>query len=285
MAAPRALADSGLSAPPRVGRDGALRLGFERRRDATVLAGCRWTLPLQVLAPLGLPDPASVVSVLNPTGGVLGGDRLRVDIEVGQGAHACLTTPSATKVYRTAGEPAVQAVRLVVGPGATLEWVPDHTIPFAGSDFRQTIEADVADGGCLVLVDAFSAGRIAAGERWRFRRLESALTVRGPRGELVHDRFVLFGAADGLGATEGADYFATLVVVAGRGLDALADEAPGLAAATAGARAAGGRLETGALVVRCLAPSAPALLDALGGLWDAARRLVLGLAPLALRKP
>jgi urease accessory protein len=284
MAAPRALADAGLSAPPRVGRDGALRLRFERRGGATVLAGCRWTLPLQVLAPLSLDDPASVVSVLNPTGGVLGGDRLRVDVEVGPGAHACLTTPSATKVYRTAGEPAVQAVRLAVGPGAVLEWVPDHTIPFAGSDFRQAIEADVADGGCLVLVDAFSAGRVAAGERWRFRRLESALTVRGPRGELVHDRLLLGGAADGLGATEGADYFATLVVVAGQGLDALADEVPRLAA-PGGARAAGGRLEAGALVIRCLAPSAPALLDALGRLWGATRRLVLGTAPLALRKP
>ena len=285
MAAPRALADTGLSAPARVGRDGTLRLCFERRSDATVLVGCRWTLPLQVLAPLSLPDPAAVVSVLNPTGGVLGGDRLRVDVEVGPGAHACLTTPSATKVYRTAGEPAVQAVRLVVGPGATLEWVPDHTIPFAGSDFRQSIEAEVADGACLVLVDAFSAGRVAAGERWRFRRLESALTVRGPRGEVVHDRFVLAEAADGLGATEGADYFATLVVVAGRGLDALAEEVPRLAAAAAGARAAGGRLDAGALVVRCLAPSAPVLLDALGRLWDATRKLVVGAPPLALRKP
>jgi urease accessory protein len=285
MAASRALADPGLSAPPRVGRDGALRLRFERRGAATVLAGCRWTLPLQVLAPLSLPDPACVVSVLNPTGGVLGGDRLCVDVEAGAGTHACLTTPSATKVYRTAGEPAVQAVRLAVGPGAIVEWVPDHTIPFAGSDFRQTIEADVADRACLVLVDAFSVGRVAAGERWRFRRLESALAVRGPRGDLVHDRFVLAGPADGLGATESADYFATLVVVAGRGLAALADEAPALAAATAGARAAAGRLDGGALVVRCLAPSAPALLDALGRLWDATRRLALGLPPLSLRKP
>jgi urease accessory protein UreH len=100
----------------------------------------------------------------------------------------------------------------------------------------------------------------------------------------VHDRFVLTGAADGLGATEGADYFATLIVVAGRELDALADAVPGLAARTAGGRAGGAHLERGVLVARCLAPSAIALLDVVARFWDASRRLVLGLAPLALRK-
>ena len=268
----------------RVGRDGALRLGFERRGDRTVVAGCRWTLPLQVLAPLALPDRAAVVSLLNPTGGVLGGDRLDLDIEVGPHAHACLTTPSASRVYRTAGEPAVQTVRLRLAAGAVVEWVPDHTIPFAGSDFRQAIEADVGDGARLVIVDAFSAGRVAGGERWRFRRLESALTVRDRSGELVHDRFVLTGAANGLGATEGADYFATLLVVAGRGLEMLGEDVARVADAVAGARAAAGRLDRGALVIRCLASSAPALADLLGRLWDATRRGVLGLPPLALRK-
>src|SRR5881628_912526 len=124
----------------RVGRDGALALRFERRGDRSVLAGCRWRLPLQVLAPLALDDAAAIVSILNPTGGLVGGDRLAVDA----GAHACLTTPSATKVYRTAVGPAEQAVRLTLAPGARLEWVPDHTIPFAGAALRQRVEAEVS---------------------------------------------------------------------------------------------------------------------------------------------
>ena len=271
-------------APARVGRDGALRLRVERRGAGNVVAGCRWTLPLQVLAPLALDDPAAVLSLLNPTGGVLGGDRLDVDVEVGPGARACLTTPSATRIYRTAGPPAFQHVRLRLGVGAVVEWVPDHTIPFAGSDFRQTIEAELDEGASLLLVDAFSCGRVAHGERWRFRRLESGLTVRDRRGELVHDRFVLSGAADGLGGTEGADYFATVVVVARRGLDALMAEVTPLAGRIPGTRAAAARLEGEAVVIRGLAPAAPALGDLLGALWATARRLVLGVPPLALRK-
>src|SRR5207237_970407 len=77
------------------------------------------------------------------------------------GAHAVLTTPSATRVYRTEGEPTVQSVRLSVGPRAVVEWVPDHTIPFAGSALRQSIDVDLDETAGLILVDAFSAGRIA----------------------------------------------------------------------------------------------------------------------------
>ena len=76
----------------RIGRDGVLRLGFERRGAATVLAASRFTLPLQVLAPVALDDAACVVSLLNPTGGVVGGDRLTIDVEVGPDSGPVLDT-------------------------------------------------------------------------------------------------------------------------------------------------------------------------------------------------
>src|SRR5213594_3798599 len=134
---------AGLTPAPtasRVGRDGTLALRFERRGDRSVLAGCRWRLPLQVLAPVALDDAAAVVSILNPTGGLVGGDRLVIDVHAGPDTHACLTTPSATKVYRTSGPPAEQVVHLTLARGARVEWVPDHTIPFAGAAFSQRIE-------------------------------------------------------------------------------------------------------------------------------------------------
>jgi urease accessory protein len=252
-----------------------------------VLARARSTLPLQVLAPMALGHPAAVVSIVNPTGGLLGGDRLTVDVSVGPAAHACLTTPSATKVYRTPGAPARQDVALRLEAGAICEWVPDHTIPFAGSALRQRIEADVADDACLILVDAFAAGRVGRGERWAFRRLESAITVRDGKGWLLHDRFVLTcdDALDPgrLGAADGRPYFASLVVIAS---DVAAFRRAVAARFPAGGEtlAAAGSLPRRGVLVRCLAPSAPALLDAIDALWAAARRHVLGLPPLALRK-
>jgi len=274
---------------PRVGRDGALRLTFERRGVATVVAGCRFTLPLQVLAPVALDDPAAVVSILNPTGGLVGGDRLAIDVHAGAGAHAVLTTPSATRVYRAEGEPTVQTVRLSIGPNAVVEWVPDHTIPFAGSALRQAIEVELDQTAGLILVDAFAAGRVAVGEAWRFALLESAISIHDAGGWLLHDRFVLRGptpndepAFDGLGFAESHPYFASIAIVGGFDRDRFAADVQRLGA---DGRSIGvAALPRRGALVRCLAASAPALLDAIEGCWRLARRALLGLPPLALRK-
>jgi urease accessory protein len=292
--------------PARVGRDGTLSLRLERRGAATVLAGCRFTLPLQVLAPLALDEQALVVSMLNPTGAVLGGDHLAIDVHASAGAHGLLTTPSATKVYRSDGPVAVQDVRLVVAPGAVVEWVPDHTIPFAGAAYRQRLHARVGADATLVVLDAFAAGRVARGERWRFRLLESALSITDEDGWLLHDRFVLRGDGpwDELGFTEGRPYFATMAVVAPTPVETLARAVSDAVGARGfggpsrqgracvsrgphvhgGARIGVGRLPRRGILVRCLADTAPALGDAIRASWDAVRAVAIGAPPADLRK-
>lgn len=269
-----------------MGGSGRLCLSFERRAGKTILAHSAHAMPLQILAPCRLDDPACVVSMLNPTGGLLGGDHLCIDVSVGPGAHACLTTPSATRVYRTNGPTAEQDVRLRVADGGVLEWLPDHTIPSAGSAFRQRIDVDLASDARLILVDAFAAGRVARGESWLFARLESALTIReGPRWILC-DRFAL-APGSGLwapsGGTDGHPYFGTVVAI---GPGDLADLARATSASLDGtgvvsAAAAGPR---GGLVARVLAGDAPALLCALDRLSALVRHTMLGLGPVRLRK-
>lgn len=270
----------------RVGRDGCLQLRFERRHSATVLARSAYRLPLQVLTPLRLHDPAAVVSMLNPGGGIVGGDRLTVNVEVGRGAHACLTTPSATKVYRTVGPTATQDVRLRVAAGGVLEWAPDHTIAFAGSALRQRLDVDLERGSRLILLDTFAAGRVARGEAWRFALLESAITVReGPRW-ILHDRFVLGpdGSGAGIGSSDGCAYFGAFVALGPGDMASLAREVAGALVqdGVKGGAAAGPR---GGVVARILATGAPAFVAALDRMWAVARRALLDLPPLALRKP
>jgi urease accessory protein len=181
---------------------------------------------------------------------------------------------------------AEQQIRLRLAPDATLEWVPDHTIPFADSAFRQRVDVQVAAGARLILVDAFAAGRVARGETWRFSLLESGITIRDERGLLLHDRLVLGGHQRwaGLGLAEHRAYFATVVVIGPEEGAALvravtADPVPGADVALGA-----GALGRGGIVVRVLAASAPALVEALDHVWGLARRAVLGLAPLTLRK-
>jgi urease accessory protein len=306
----------------RVGRDGALRLSFERRGVATALTGCRSILPLQVLAPVALDDPAAVVSILNPTGGLLGGDRLSIDVDVAAGAHAVLTTPSATRVYRAEGAPTVQTVRLRLGPGAVVEWVPDHTIPFAGSALRQAFDVELDETAALVLVDAFSAGRIALGEAWRFALLESAISIRDRCGWLLHDRFVLRGRAGvvraagdrgagappaearlkvaraaggrgagdepafgGLGFAESHPYFASIAVIGAFDAARFAAEIQQhVGADTPGLCLGAAVLPRRGALVRCLAENAPALVEAVERCWSLARAALIARPPLALRK-
>ena len=101
------------SDPERVGRDGFLGLRFERRLGSTILARCRFKLPLQALTLTELADGTPYLMLLNPTGGVIGGDFLFMQIIQEADTRVCLTTPSATRVYRTRSQPAAQETQIV----------------------------------------------------------------------------------------------------------------------------------------------------------------------------
>src|SRR5579872_5674348 len=162
----------------RVGRDGFLRLRFARRGARTILAQSRFSLPLQTLTPLTLADGASYLMLLNPTGGVLGGDHLTTEITLEAGTHVCLTTPSATRIYRTADKPANLETVIRLDEGATLEFFPDHVIPHAGSSLLQSLRIEMARGARAIILDSMASGRVAHGERWSFTEMDSRMEIR-----------------------------------------------------------------------------------------------------------
>src|SRR5512132_878471 len=203
--------------PSRTGRAGFLGLAFERRSGRTVLTGRRFTLPLQALEPVDLDGTgAATLFLLNPTGGVLGGDRLETRVELGAGSRVCLSTPSATRVYRSAGLPAVQRVTFHVAEGAALEYFPDHVIPSPGARLIQSVDLNLGPGAVAILCDAWAAGRVARGEAWRFDLLDTGTTARDREGLLFKDRVMLSGAQGwgGLGAADGMAYVATVACLA-----------------------------------------------------------------------
>lgn len=74
--------------------------------------------------------------LLHPPGGVVGGDELTFDVTATNGGHALLTTPGATKFYRSNGKTSTQRVRLSVSEDSTLEWLPMENIFFPGANAR-----------------------------------------------------------------------------------------------------------------------------------------------------
>jgi urease accessory protein len=255
-----------------------------------VLTGRRFTLPLQALEPMDLDgDGVATLLLLNPTGGLLAGDRLETDIVLGPGSRVCLSTPSASRVYRSPGPVAVQTTSIDVGRGATLEWMPDHLIPSPGARLQQSTEIRLAADATLLYLDAWAVGRAARGEAWGFDLLDSRLLVHDEAGPLLRERSSLAGRPprDGLGSTEGFAYAATFLAMrpAGRGWEDLARALQAeVDTAQTGGRAGVTTLGRGGVLARLLCPSAPALHAAVSALWAVCRRRLLGLPPARLRK-
>jgi len=274
----------------RTGRDGSLDVAFERRGSRTVLTRRRFTLPLQALEPVDLEGTgATTLFLLNPTGGVLGGDVLDTRVELGAGAWVCLSTPSATRVYRSRGVPSLQRVSVRVGAGARLEYLPDHVIPSPGARFIQSVQVDLAPGASAMLCDAWSVGRVARGEAWLFDLMDSGVTVRDAEGLVFKDRLVLEGACGWgeLGAAEGLAYVATFLCVAPaepRLTDLVQGLAEDIARPEGEARAGITPLARGGVLVRILAGSAPAMQRTIAQAWASCRSRLWGLPPKALRK-
>src|SRR5262245_34563367 len=167
----------------RVGRDGMLRLAFRRQGPRTILEEHRFTLPLQALGSMDL-DGSGVATVmlLNPTGGLLGGDVLRTSVAMGPGSRVCVTTPAASRVYLSLGALAVHAFTGCLEGDASQEYMTDHRNPSAGAPHCHRTEVTLDEKSTFIGHDAWADGRIAQGERWRFHELDMSFVVRDARG-------------------------------------------------------------------------------------------------------
>jgi urease accessory protein len=168
---------------------GVARLEFRRRASAgkTVIGTAFAASPLRLLTPANHGD-AAWVFLASLGGGLLDGDRIDVHVEVGDGASALLGTQASTKVYRSpqGGAGSSQRLRARVGAGALLAVVPDPVVCFADSRYQQSLEISLAPSASLWLVDGYSCGRSARGERWAFSHYASRTTVfRGGARSIV----------------------------------------------------------------------------------------------------
>jgi urease accessory protein len=276
----------------RPGRDGLLRLGFERRGEATVLRHCRYTLPLQVLSPLTLEDGTSYLLMLNPTGGVLGGDHLRTEIVLEEGARACLSTPSATRVYRSSGPSGEMHTHVRLKAGSRLEYLPDHVIPHPGSSLRQSLRIEMESGSQGIFFDGFANGRVALNEAWQFRDFDSRTEILLSGKPVFASYTKLNGASDRSVPRSSSDrmsgyaYCGSLVIVGDefREWPALIEDLRGTLDSIPGILGGVSLLSSAGCSARYIAHSAIEFHAATEQIWTLARRHIFNAPALALRK-
>ncbi len=203
--------------------------------------------------------------LINTSGGLTGGDELSVEIDLGEGARATVTTPACERVYRSIGGEACVHHRLRVGPRARLDWIPQETILYDRSRLRRRFDVRLDADAEVTLAEALLFGRTAAGESIQGGLLHDTWTVRRDGQLLFADATRVsdpFGDAMACPAALNGCVAMASVVHVGRDLEARRDALRETMARFDGT-AAGASVANGVLVARLVAPGSRALRAAL----------------------
>lgn len=263
---------------------GAVWLSFAGRGEHTRLARLYQKAPLRALFPRSRAEGLPVAVVANVGGGLVAGDRTRVEIEVGSGASALVTSQAAEKVYRSTGLDTGVETALTVASGGWLEWCPQETILFDRARLRRSLTVDLATDARILLGEILVLGRLASGERTSRGLLFDRIELRRD-GELMwQDRLRLEGeftpVLDAPAGLDGARAVATLVHAGPDAADWL-DLVRGLADQP-GVRA-GATAVNGLLLIRILAADPLALRRTFALFWTRLREAAAGLPPVLPR--
>ena len=156
-----------------------LALGFAEDAGTTRLIDNTHRGPLRVQKAL-YPEGGAVCHaiIVHPPGGVVGGDQLAIAATVGDKAHALLTTPGAAKWYKANGKRSRQQLRLDVGQGAALEWLPQESIFFDQADVALDQTIHLAAGARYIGCEILCMGRRASGESFATGRVAQRTQIR-----------------------------------------------------------------------------------------------------------
>jgi urease accessory protein len=157
----------------RAGKIGALTLRLEQNveNSKTVVKEQYSKVPLFTQRALYLEESIPSMAymyIISPSGGILQGDRYRMDITLKNNAYAHITTQGATRIYRMEKNYATQIVNIIVDDGCYFEFVPDQIIPYRDSRFYQTVNLNIHDNATMMYAEMIVPGRVASGESFQY---------------------------------------------------------------------------------------------------------------------
>jgi urease accessory protein len=170
-----------------------LQLEFARQSHRTVFRCPRQDPPWKIVRGFTLEHGESLVHLNNVSGGIFGGDALKLAVQVHPGAEAQITTTGATRIYRPRPEAAEAMLvsEFKVGRDALLEYLPDALIPFRSSRAFQRTSYSLDEGATLFFWETVAPGRTASGERFDYERLKLATEIDVQGRPVFRDRLML----------------------------------------------------------------------------------------------
>ncbi len=246
--------------------------------DGRTVVRHQHTGPLRILQSL-YPEGGAVCHnvLVHPPGGLVGGDALDMVVHVAKGAHALVTTPGATRFYKSLGEPALLHTRIRLAGGARLEWLPMEAICYAGCLAENRLLLDLAPDSELIAWDVTALGLPNAGQPFARGNFCQHIEMPGiwlERGRIAAEDQRLLNSPLGLA---GNQCLASIFFCTGSplqrdrrqlALDCARDVMQGHGLHnTAGATSPNGHV----VVVRVLAPLVEPAMDVLRKVWAAWR--------------
>jgi urease accessory protein len=149
----------------------AVKLEYDSSLGKTVIKEQYSRVPLFAQRALYLEESLPSMAylyVISPSGGILQGDRYRMDITLQRRAVAHITTQGATRIYRMERNYATQIVNVSLGDGCYLEFIPEQVIPYRNSRFYQEVNLTVHDNATLVYSEILVPGRVHSGESFEY---------------------------------------------------------------------------------------------------------------------
>ena len=179
-----------------VGKTAFLRLAFERRGDCTILADLDRRAPYTAQRAL-YPDPEmpdqAWLFMITTSGCVLQGDRLALEVALGPGARAHVTTQSATKIHSMDANYAAQTQAIALADGAYLELMPEPLIPHRHARFVSDTRISLAPTATLLYEEIIQPGRKHhhPDESFGATLLSIAMSAERPDGHMLFSEKLL----------------------------------------------------------------------------------------------
>ena len=223
--------------------------------------------------------------LLHPPGGVAGGDHLTIQIESGESTRALVTTPAATKLYRSSGPRAVVQQNLAVHKGAILEWLPQETIAYAGAQVDLKTLVHLEDDAQFIGWEILCLGRPASGDGFEHGRIGQRFELWQNDAPLYIDRLAVGEGSSTRQAVWGMNnksVVATMLITTqDRGLLNLIRHVLDLVPTPLGVL--GCTALRGLTLIRYLGNSVPECFSAMVRVWEAVRPVITASSAVAPR--
>ncbi len=248
-----------------------LNLGFKRKLEHTVLSRHTQFGPLTVQRPFYPEKETCHLYLLHPPGGVVGGDELRINVRLEEEARVLLTTPGATKFYRSMGALAQQVQTLSVADGCALEWLPQENIFFDQTRSHLSTRIVLEDTARFIGWEINCYGRPASRDLFTKGLVRTRLEVIRDGVPLLLDQLLVEDASalKSPGSFNGYSCFGTLVAtqVSPRLLDLVRT----IVSTRENRQLVGLSLLDDLLVARCLGHYSESIANTLRSIWAALR--------------